>query len=90
MQAAGGALAVDDDQPLFAEPAYEAPKPRGGFLSLFGGRQQRYEPAPQAAAPRASAARGGGAQPLEVAPPENEAEAGEDLEIPSFLRRLAN
>jgi cell division protein FtsZ len=76
----------EDDAPLFAE-AYEARKPRGGFLSLFGGRQ-RYEQQPSHA-PRASAARGG-ALPVEAPAPAPEAEASEDLEIPSFLRRLAN
>ena len=83
--------AVDDadDQPLFAEPAYEARRPRGGFLSLFGGRP-RYEQAPApAATPRASASRGG-ALPMEAPAPVEQPEAGEDLEIPSFLRRLAN
>jgi cell division protein FtsZ len=75
---------ADDDGPLFAEP-YE-PRRKGGFLSLFGGRQ-RYE-APQPA-PRQAAVRGG-AQPVEAAAPEEAVEQGEDLEIPSFLRRLAN
>ena len=68
----------EDDEPLFAEPAYETRKPRGGFLSLFGGRP-RYDQAPaasQASAPRASAGGSrGGALPLEVA--ETEPEAGE-------------
>jgi cell division protein FtsZ len=77
-----------DDEPLFAEPAYEARRPRGGFLSLFGGRP-RYDAPPSAPAPRASAHRGG-AQPLEATAPEQDAETAEDLEIPSFLRRLAN
>jgi cell division protein FtsZ len=76
------------DEPLFAEPAYEARRPRGGFLSLFGGRP-RYEAPPAAPAPRASASRGG-ALPLEAAAPAENPEAAEDLEIPSFLRRLAN
>jgi cell division protein FtsZ len=85
--------AVDEeveDEPLFAEPAYEARRPRGGFLSLFGGRP-RYDAAPAApaAAPRASASRGG-ALPAETTLPAETPEAGEDLEIPSFLRRLAN
>jgi cell division protein FtsZ len=83
------AVADDDDEPLFAEPAYAERRPRGGFLSLFGGRP-RYEashaPAP---APRATASRGG-ALPAEAPAPVPEAEPGEDLEIPSFLRRLAN
>lgn len=82
---------ADEDEPLFAEPAYEQRRPRGGFLSLFGGRP-RYEqaPAPQPApAPRASAVRGG-ALPVETPAAAPEVDAGEDLEIPSFLRRLAN
>jgi cell division protein FtsZ len=83
------------DAPLFAEPAYEPRKPRGGFLSIFGGRP-RYDapaPAPQAApAPRTATAPApsrGGAQPVEQTQVEA-AESAEDLEIPSFLRRLAN
>jgi cell division protein FtsZ len=76
-----------DDEPLFAEPAFER-RPRGGFLSLFGGRP-RYDAPASAPAARPSASRGG-AQPLEAAAPEEHAEASEDLEIPSFLRRLAN
>jgi cell division protein FtsZ len=79
----------EDEEPLFAEPAYESRRPRGGFLSLFGGRP-RYEQAPAAApAPRASSVRGG-AQPVEAPAAMQEPDAGEDLEIPSFLRRLAN
>jgi cell division protein FtsZ len=79
------------DEPLFAEP-YETRRPRGGFLSLFGGRPRYDTPAPQAApapAPRASASRGG-ALPVEQPQLRDQPEAGEDLEIPSFLRRLAN
>jgi cell division protein FtsZ len=75
-----------DDEPLFAEPAFER-KPRGGFLSLFGGGRPRFEaPAPSV---RPVASRGG-AQPLEAPAPEPGPDASEDLEIPSFLRRLAN
>jgi cell division protein FtsZ len=77
-----------DDEPLFAEPAFESRRPRGGFLSLFGSRP-RYDAPASAPAPRASAPRGG-ALPLEAAQPEESAETAEDLEIPSFLRRLAN
>jgi cell division protein FtsZ len=77
------------DEPLFAEPAFESRRPRGGFLSLFGGRPRYEQPMQSAPAPRASAARGG-AMPLEAPAPIEEADAGEDLEIPSFLRRLAN
>lgn len=81
---------VEDDEPLFAEPAYEQRRPRGGFLSLFGGRPRYEQPAAAPApAPRASAARGG-ALPVETPAMAPETDAGEDLEIPSFLRRLAN
>jgi cell division protein FtsZ len=81
---------AESDEPLFAEPAYEARRPRGGFLSLFGGRP-RYDsaPGPTSAGPRASAVRGG-AMPVETPAPLDEVDTGEDLEIPSFLRRLAN
>lgn len=81
---------TDEDEPLFAEPAYEQRRPRGGFLSLFGGRPRYEQPAPAPApAPRASAVRGG-ALPVETPMVAPEPDAGEDLEIPSFLRRLAN
>ncbi|MBU1376546.1 MAG: cell division protein FtsZ [Alphaproteobacteria bacterium] len=82
------------DEPLFAEPAYEPRRPRGGFLSIFGGRP-RYD-APQASAAQAPAPRTapapsrGGAQPVEAAQHVEDADQNEDLEIPSFLRRLAN
>ena len=82
------------DEPLFAEPAYEPRRPRGGFLSIFGGRP-RYE-APVAPAAQAPAARTapapsrGGAQPAEATNPAEATDQNEDLEIPSFLRRLAN
>ncbi|ACG78723.1 cell division protein FtsZ [Phenylobacterium zucineum HLK1] len=93
-------VAEPEDEPLFAEPAYEPRKPRGGFLSLFGGRPRYDAPpaAPQArmdtrpaasAAPMAAPVRGG-AQPLEAPQLAEEPDTAEDLEIPSFLRRLAN
>ncbi|WP_309607024.1 cell division protein FtsZ [Phenylobacterium sp.] len=80
-------VATDEDEPLFAQPAYEERRPRGGFLSMFGSRP-RYD-TPQPAAQRAAPSRGG-ALPAEAAAPEEEVHQGEDLEIPSFLRRLAN
>ena len=82
---------TEKEEPLFPETAYEPRKPRGGFLSIFGGGRPRYEPAAPAQAPQptASAVRGG-AQPLEAPAAMEEADASEDLEIPSFLRRLAN
>ncbi len=83
------AAAEPEDEPLFAEPAFEERRPRGGFLSIFGSRP-RYD-APQPAAARTTPAPSrGGALPAEAAAPEEEAQHGEDLEIPSFLRRLAN
>jgi cell division protein FtsZ len=84
------AVAEADDEPLFAQPAYEERRPRGGFLSIFGSRPRYDAPQPSAApAPRPAVSRGG-ALPAEAAAPEEEAQHGEDLEIPSFLRRLAN
>jgi cell division protein FtsZ len=79
-------VADDDDEPLFPQTPYsdERRQKSGGWLSLFGRpRQDSHAPAPQARS-------AGGAQlapePLEDA----HAEDTEDLEIPSFLRRLAN
>jgi cell division protein FtsZ len=84
------AAAEPQDEPLFAEPAYEERRPRGGFLSIFGGRPRYDAPQPAAApAPRPQPSRGG-ALAAEAAAPVEEAHQGEDLEIPSFLRRLAN
>jgi cell division protein FtsZ len=86
------AAAEPEDEPLFAAPAFEERRPRGGFLSIFGSRPRYDAPQPSAApAPRtAPAPSRGGALPVEAAAPEEEAHQGEDLEIPSFLRRLAN
>jgi len=84
------AAAEPGDEPLFGEPVFEERRPqRGGFLSLFGSR--RYDaPAPApAAAPRAAMSRGG-AMPAEAPMEQERADSQEDLEIPSFLRRLAN
>ncbi|HEX3363776.1 cell division protein FtsZ [Phenylobacterium sp.] len=84
------AVSEPADEPLFAQPAYEERRPRGGFLSIFGSRPRYDAPQPAAApAPRPAPSRGG-ALPAEAAAPEEEAHQGEDLEIPSFLRRLAN
>ena len=84
-------VAEDDDEPLFGDAAFaDDRRQRGGFLSLFGGRP-RYDapaPAPAPAPTRHAPAARGGAQPAESAEPERD--GGEDLEIPSFLRRLAN
>ncbi len=84
-------VADDEDEPLFGEGAFtDDRRQRGGFLSLFGGRP-RYDapaPAPAPAPARGAAPSRGGAQPADSAEPERD--GGEDLEIPSFLRRLAN
>ena len=83
------AVSEPEDEPLFAEPAFEERRPRGGFLSIFGARPRYDAPQPTAApAPRPAVSRGG-ALPAEAAAPEQEAHQGEELEIPSFLRRLA-
>jgi cell division protein FtsZ len=68
-----------------------APEKKGGFLSLFGGGRQAPPPPPprQAPAPppsRTAASGGAAAQPV----PEAQQDGAEDLDIPSFLRRLAN
>jgi cell division protein FtsZ len=82
-------VAEDDDGPLFGETVFEDRRPQktGGFLSLFGSRP-RYD-APAAPASRPAAVRGS-AQPIEAPASQAQADAQEDLEIPSFLRRLAN
>jgi cell division protein FtsZ len=75
--------AEPEDEPLFAPAIYnDDRRQKTGFLSLFGrGRQ----------APRAAPARGAsGAQPAAEALEEHEIESADELEIPSFLRRLAN
>jgi cell division protein FtsZ len=89
-----------DEAPLFAERSLAGDDHRqqkGGWLSLFGGGRARHEapppplrdyrndPTPVLTARAAAAAQ-------QVAPPApvEQAESAEDLEIPSFLRRLAN
>ncbi len=59
------------------------PEPKRGLMSLFGARRQ--EPQTPYPTPRSH----GGAQPAPYAEPE-QPDSHEDLEIPSFLRRLAN
>ncbi len=85
-----------------APPSHPLPDPRvpepkkTGWLSLFGGGRAREEMSRQAPqlepyrdpAPR-GAAMGGGGQAA-AALPSSEPDASEDLDIPSFLRRLAN
>ncbi len=77
-------LAAEAEAPIFAANPYaEERKAKGGFLRMFGGRP-RTEPS------RALPARPtGGALPAEAVE-EQEDPQYSDLEIPSFLRRLAN
>ncbi len=73
-----------DEEPLFAPNQFaEDRRQKGGWLSLFGGRRQ--EPSGQSAPSRSA----GSAQPVEDLD-DDDADHPEDLEIPSFLRRLAN
>jgi cell division protein FtsZ len=82
---------VEDDQPLFTQPRYEEERraPKGGFFSMFGGGRPRYEEPEMAPQPAARATVNGRAAAAPE-PMEEQAVEGEDLEIPSFLRRLAN
>ena len=86
-------------EPDFSDGVEPAEPKKGGWLSLFGGRP-RYDapvaaparaPAPRGPAPRAAPQHGGAAAAAQLAPAPSEApDASEDLDIPSFLRRLAN
>ena len=81
------AAAEKIDEPLFAPSRYPDDRARkGGFLSLFG--RPRQEPTQRYAPPKSSS--GGSAQAALDPMDEAEAEERDDLEIPSFLRRLAN
>lgn len=74
------------DDPLFPSPRYEERRQKGGWLSMFN-RPQRPEAAPYRPAQTRS---GGSAQPMLEPAEEVDAHHSEELEIPSFLRRLAN
>jgi cell division protein FtsZ len=76
----------DFDAPLYAEPFTDSRQQRKGFLSLFGGRPQQQQPRFEGGMPRATGRASTAAQPIE----EPQVDESEDLEIPSFLRRLAN
>jgi cell division protein FtsZ len=82
------------EAPRDVPPAYAEERKQGGWRSLFGGRP-RYEPQsqPQQAQPSFGQRARPELRPTQQAAPETEAapaEAQDDLEIPSFLRRLAN
>jgi len=81
------------EEPLFPENNYyEERRPQkqgGGFFSMFGGGRQRYEQqASSAPQPQARSAQNARPQLQPIEAPQTD--DGEDLEIPSFLRRLAN
>jgi len=71
-------------EPLFSPSTHYADdrRQKSGWLSLFG--RQRQEPS------QPSMSGGGGAQTALQIAPQEPVEDGDDLEIPSFLRRLAN
>jgi cell division protein FtsZ len=79
-----------EDAPLYTEQHYadRQPQKSGGWMSLFGGGRQRdyQQPAPQQPQARSTTSARPAMQPLEA----QQVDEGEDLEIPSFLRRLAN
>ena len=76
-------ITVTEEEPLFASPRYgEDRRQKGGWLSLFGGRRPDAQPAPARAMSQA--------QPAPEAFEDEDDAEDEDLEIPSFLRRLAN
>ena len=85
-----------EEEPLFPSlhPG-ERRQQKGGWLSLFGGGRPRYEtpePAPAPARERPQATpipQARTAQSAQLAE-EPKSDEGEDLNIPSFLRRLAN
>ncbi|CAN5277394.1 cell division protein FtsZ [soil metagenome] len=64
----------------------QAPEPRRGLMSLFGGRPRHDVQAQTPMIPVARNSGGGGSAAPKIEP----LDAAEDLEIPSFLRRLAN
>jgi cell division protein FtsZ len=78
-----------EDTPLYTEQHYADRQPqKSGWMSLFGGGRQRdyQQPAPQQPQARSTTSARPAMQPLEA----QQVDEGEDLEIPSFLRRLAN
>jgi cell division protein FtsZ len=82
---------VQTEEPLFPEAQpVEDRRQKNGLLSLFGGRRRQDTPYPEAREvrpqPVPQARSASSALPVE----DDKADDAEDLEIPSFLRRLAN
>jgi len=74
-----------EEEPLFGPRHFgDEPRQKGGWLSLFG------RPRPEASGRQVPVRSGGGAQPALDPMDDIEADEHADLEIPSFLRRLAN
>ena len=76
----------EEDEPLFPPNHYDDRRQKGGWLSLFGRPRPESAPRPVAASSRMT----GGAQPAFEPLADDEPDEQGDLEIPSFLRRLAN
>jgi cell division protein FtsZ len=79
-------VAESEDGPLFPPQHYDDRRQKSGWLSLFN-RPPRQEPPAYRPAPGRS---NGGAQPAMEPVEDVHAQQAEELEIPSFLRRLAN
>ncbi|MDQ2861154.1 MAG: cell division protein FtsZ [Pseudomonadota bacterium] len=79
-------VAEAEDEPLFAANHYDERRPKGGWLSLFGRPRPDSGGRPLSAPPRSAGGAQAALEPME----DHDAEEREDLEIPSFLRRLAN
>ena len=82
--------AIDEDSLVIPQRRPQAQPQKGGWLSMFGGRR----PEPVIDEPPMPQFRNTGAvtaaKSLSSAQPVEEEEPEDDLEIPSFLRRLAN
>ena len=94
--AARAAESAADEAPLFPDRHFNEEKPKNGFFSLFGGGRARHEPPPPLRdyrgdpSPVLQARAAAAAQAAPRLEEEVQPESNEDLEIPSFLRRLAN
>jgi len=87
---------AEEEAPLFPERSYGGDRRKGGWLGLFGGRGKaavsldQSEPPTYRQSPASQPSRGGAATAAASAEDADPAEAADDLDIPSFLRRLAN